>query len=54
MAAFRDRIIKGQVCAWPVKAGAGTGALNAAYPDMNADYFVLPYLLAPGQALVPA
>lgn len=52
MSAFRDRISKGQVCAWPVEVGTGSSALNAAYPDMNASYFVMPYLLSPGQTLV--
>ena len=52
MNALINQIAQGQVCAWPATVGIGAGALNVAYPDTHAAYFVMPYILAPGQSLV--
>ena len=50
MAALRKRVRGGEVGAWPVKLAVD--ALNVAFPDPNAAYFIMLYLLAPGQSLV--
>jgi hypothetical protein len=47
---FVQQIQQGQVCAWPVEVGVD--ALNVAFPDPNNAYFVLPYILGPGQSFV--
>lgn len=39
-----------EVCAWPVKAAVD--GLNVAYPEENAAYFLMPYMLSPGQSLI--
>jgi hypothetical protein len=41
---------RGEVCAWPVEVAVD--ALNVAYPETNASYFVMPYMLAPDQSLI--
>ena len=41
---------RGEVCAWPVEVALD--ALNVAYPEAKASYFVMPYMLAPGQSLI--
>ena len=41
---------RGEVCAWPVEVAVD--ALNVAYPEAKASYFVMPYMLAPGQSLI--
>ena len=41
---------RGEVCAWPVEVAVD--ALNVAYPEERASYFVMPYMLAPGQSLI--
>jgi hypothetical protein len=38
------------VCAWPVEVAVD--ALNIAYPETKASYFVMPYTLAPEQTLI--
>lgn len=50
MAALHERVRSGEVGAWPVTLAVD--ALNVAYPDPNAAYFIMLYLLAPGQSLV--
>jgi hypothetical protein len=50
MAALHQRVRNGEVGAWPVKLAVD--ALNVAYPDPNAAYFIMLYMLAPGQSLV--
>jgi hypothetical protein len=40
---------RGEVCAWPVEVAVD--ALNIAYPETKASYFVMPYMLAPDQTL---
>jgi hypothetical protein len=47
---MRDRAERGDVCAWP--AEVAIDAMNVAYPETNASYFIMPYLLTPGQSLV--
>jgi hypothetical protein len=41
---------RGEVCAWPVEVAVD--ALNVAYPEAKASYFVMPYMLAPDQSLI--
>lgn len=41
---------QGEVCAWPVEVAVE--ALNVAYPEAKASYFVMPYMLAPDQSLI--
>jgi hypothetical protein len=41
---------QGEVCAWPVEVAVD--ALNVAYPEEKASYFVMPYMLTPGQSLI--
>jgi hypothetical protein len=47
---MKDEIRRGEVCAWPVEVALD--ALNVAYPDKNARYYVMPYILQPGQSLI--
>ena len=47
---MKDQVRRGDVCAWPVEVAVD--ALNVAYPDQNARYFVMPYTLQPGQSLI--
>lgn len=47
---MKDQVRRGQVCAWPVEVALD--ALNVAYPDKNARYFVMPYTLQPGESLI--
>ncbi len=49
-ALIRQRLQSGQVCAWPVQLSRD--ALNVAFPDANAVYFVMPYSLGAGQSLI--
>jgi len=48
--AIQEQVESGVSCAWPVEVALD--ALNVAYPDENASYFVMPYLLPPGQSLI--
>ncbi len=48
--AMKEQARQNNVCAWPVEVAVD--ALNVAYPDANASYFVMPYTLAPGQSLI--
>jgi hypothetical protein len=48
--AMKERALRGEICSWPVEVAVD--ALNVAYPDTNASYFVMPYLLSPGQSLI--
>jgi hypothetical protein len=50
MTEFLDQIAQGQVCAWPVEVGVDT--LNVGFPDTNSYYFILPYILSPGQSII--
>jgi hypothetical protein len=50
IATMKERAQRGEVCTWPVEVAVD--ALNVAYPDTNASYFVMPYLLSPGQSLL--
>lgn len=52
MQQFLDQIRNSQVCAWPVELGTDLSALNVGFPDPNNSYFLLPYILAPGQAFI--
>jgi hypothetical protein len=45
-----DQLWPDQVCAWPVEIALD--ALNIGYPDTNVSYFVLPYVLSPGESIV--
>ena len=45
-----QRASQGDVCAWPVTVAVDS--LNVFYPEGTSAYFVTPYILAPGQALV--
>jgi hypothetical protein len=45
-----EQIWPDQVCAWPVEIALDV--LNIGYPDTNVSYFVLPYLLSPGESIV--
>ncbi len=47
---IQEQVESGGSCAWPVEVSLD--ALNVAYPDANASYFVMPYLLPPGESLV--
>ena len=47
---FLDQIKQNQVCAWPVKLD--TEEFNVGFPDVNSAYFVIPYVLSPGQSIV--
>jgi hypothetical protein len=47
---MRDMAQRGEVCAWP--AEVAIDAMNVAYPEKNASYFIMPYMLSPGQSLV--
>jgi hypothetical protein len=47
---MKEQVRRGEVCAWPVEVAVD--ALNVAYPDTNARYFVMPYTLQPGQSLI--
>ena len=38
---MKDQVRRGEVCAWRVEVALD--ALNVAYPDKNARYFVMPY-----------
>jgi hypothetical protein len=48
--AMKEQARQNDVCAWPVEVAID--ALNVAYPDANAAYFVMPYMLSPGQSLI--
>lgn len=48
--AIQQQVESGVSCAWPVEVALD--GLNVAYPDTNASYFVMPYLLPPGQSLI--
>jgi hypothetical protein len=48
--AVRAAVRQGQVCAWPLVATLET--FNLAAPDANATYFIMPYILPPGSALL--
>jgi hypothetical protein len=50
MEQFLQQIQQGQVCAWPVKLDVEE--FNVGFPDENSAYFVLPYILAPGQSII--
>jgi hypothetical protein len=50
MTEFLDQIRQGQVCAWPVKLDVEE--FNVGFPDANSAYFVLPYILSPGQSII--
>jgi hypothetical protein len=50
MAARHEQVRRGEVGAWPVELAVD--ALNVAYPDPNAAYFIMLYMLAPGQSLI--
>ncbi len=47
--AMKEQARQNAVCAWPVEVAVD--ALNVAYPDANATYYVMPYMLSPGQSL---
>lgn len=47
---MKEKVRRGEVCAWPVEVALD--ALNVAYPDKNARYYVMPYTLQPGQSLI--
>jgi hypothetical protein len=49
---FLDQIRTGQVCAWPVVIATTPDALNVAYPETHSAYFIMPYILSPGQSFV--
>ena len=49
---MKEQARQNNVCAWPVKVAVGDDALNVAYPETNAAYFVMPYTLSPGQSIV--
>jgi hypothetical protein len=48
--AIGEQVRRGDVCAWPVEVAVD--ALNVAYPDENASYFVMPYMLETDQSLI--
>ena len=50
VAALLEQVKSGEVCAWPVEVAVD--ALNVAYPEAKASYFVMPYMLTPGQSLI--
>src|SRR5688572_10225939 len=50
MTEFLDKIRQGQVCAWPIKLDVEE--FNVGFPDANSAYFVLPYILSPGQSII--
>lgn len=47
---MKEQARQNEVCAWPAKAAVD--ALNVAYPEGNAAYFLMPYMLSPGQSLI--
>jgi hypothetical protein len=47
---YLDQIRMNQTCAWAVELDVGT--FNVAFPDANSFYFVMPYVLSPGQSFV--
>jgi hypothetical protein len=47
---MKEQARQNNVCAWPVEVAVD--ALNVAYPDTNAAYFVMPYMLSSGQSLI--
>ncbi|MGD9710910.1 MAG: hypothetical protein AB7V46_02440, partial [Thermomicrobiales bacterium] len=52
MEVFLEQIMTGQACAWTVEIAPTSNALNAAYPETHASYFVMPYVLSPGESLI--
>lgn len=45
-----EQVRRGEACAWP--ATVAIDALNIAYPDGNATYFAMPYILGPDKTLI--
>jgi hypothetical protein len=45
-----EQVRRGEVCAWPVQIAVD--ALNVAYPDTNAAYFAMPYMLGADKTLI--
>jgi hypothetical protein len=50
MEEFIDQIRAGELCAWPIKLDVEE--FNVGFPDANSAYFVLPYILSPGQSII--
>jgi hypothetical protein len=50
LAELLEQLQSGEVCAWPAEVTIDT--LNVAYPDLEASYFVMPYMLDAGQSLI--
>jgi hypothetical protein len=50
MEEFMEQIQTNQACAWAVKLDVSS--FNVGFPDANSLYFVMPYVLSPGQSLV--